>query len=250
MPDPVPHIDKRYLAALRYEMLRWVMADLAACTRAQQTYHAFRIPGLLRVLILDSDPDRRLYTQISADFGLRLTAVHGFVYPKDGPLVPVGEFPPLQSVGARFDPFRDAGQNYQPFPTPHWTRRDVPTTIDIELVQDLVVVRTDLGEMDVKALVLDMGYVVGALHSGSVKASKPAQQRLLDARAVEDPMQRQWFGSSDTLRAIGSVYHRALLPLLDACTPVLGRGPIRFEYQIDDPMSGHHVLMRPQGRPG
>jgi hypothetical protein len=181
-----------------------VLEDLDKGSREFDQYHLMRIPGMLRLLLLDA-----LLDQVNREFRQRIRfRVGGTLSPRIGPDGnPVESELLFASVGDSFDPDHLAGikvhESYKP-PRVREVGRD-------ELLK-LYVLCANGHYFTIKDLIDNLAYVQGLTHPGPAKTE--SDQALLGWRQT---LQLGDVGAGlREMRSVGRVVHNGLVPLRDA----------------------------------
>lgn len=192
----------------------YTMCDLEACAWSAVHYHRLRIPGLIRLLLLDECP---LYARMR-DSGYR-SAVNFTV----GRTLDEPPAPPLDQgvclVGNSIDPevywFSKSGLDEPRYIEPSRRRVGKDTLLRLRVMW------LEGTPITVKQLVRNMAYVRGLTHANAPETLEDALLLGLrdSLRIMGAPV------GFETLRAIGRVVHRGLLPLMREVHEGLGGTP-------------------------
>ena len=180
-----------------------VLRDLESCASCWDDYELMRIPGMLRLLLLDG-----LVDQVNRDCRLKITFTVGQSLGAkrgDSEDQPVSSLM-FSSVGDSFDPEVLARAPKLP---PALRRTRVLSRDD--LLQQFILV-VDGEYVTVEDLIHNLAYVHGLTHPGKPQNQKDANilgwRRL--ARLGNTP------AGLREIRSVGHVVHRALIPLRDS----------------------------------
>ena len=178
------------------------MRDLESCAASWDQYHNLRVPGIVRLLLMDSSP---LVDQVNREFRQKIRFHIGSAW--DRARVEAGNIPVtdliVATVSDSFDPesiaFRsDAGKQ------PREVTRDQLLGAIILIIEGTFVTVADF--------VRHLAYVHGLTHGG--KPIDDTDKALLAMRRTIQVGETA-LGIRE-IRAIGAVVHRGLKPLYDA----------------------------------